>query len=275
MRRKTRGIKANQRFAFILFVFMVILTVLFGRVLYWKVVHGAEFEAAAKNQQINRYDLVNAANRGSILDRNEQVLAVSTAVYNVVLDPLQLAEEDDAKKTKKTFDTLCDYFPDLNYEDLEYHITKNQETGKINTPTHWKYLVKGVERSVKEELEKKKLLGVYFEQSSKRSYPLKTLACHLIGFNNTWGLEGYYNDEMTGTPGRSFYPVSGGGQGNLSGLCGAGRQHHRDNTGLQYSAVRRAGGEGNHGSMAFGERGGNRDEPEYGGNLRDGFCGHL
>ena len=88
MRRKTGGIKANQRFAFILFVFMVILTVLFGRVLYWKVVHGAEFEAAAKNQQINRYDLVNAANRGSILDRNEQVLAVSTAVYNVVLDPL-------------------------------------------------------------------------------------------------------------------------------------------------------------------------------------------
>ena len=161
MRRKARGIKANQRFAFILFVFMVILTVLFGRVLYWKVVHGAEFEAAAKNQQINRYDLVNAANRGSILDRNEQVLAVSTAVYNVVLDPLQLAEEDDAKKTKQTFDTLCEYFPDLNYEDLEYHITKNPETGKINTPTHWKYLVKGVERSVKEELEKKAAGGLF------------------------------------------------------------------------------------------------------------------
>ena len=92
--------------------------------------HGAEFEAAAKNQQINRYDLVNAANRGSILDRNEQVLAVSTAVYNVVLDPLQLAEEDDAKKTKKTFDTLCEYFPDLNYEDLEYHITKKSGNGQ-------------------------------------------------------------------------------------------------------------------------------------------------
>nr|WP_294680551.1 penicillin-binding transpeptidase domain-containing protein [uncultured Anaerotignum sp.] len=188
---------------------MAILTLLFGRVLYWKLVHGAEFEMAAKNQQINRYDLVNAANRGSILDRNEQVLAVSTAVYNVVLDPLQLAEEDDAKATKKTFDTLCKYFPDLNYADLEYHITKNAETNKINTPTHWKYLVKGVERSVKEELEAKKLLGVYFEQTSKRSYPLKSLACHLIGFNNTWGLEGYYNDAMTGTPGRSFILYQG------------------------------------------------------------------
>lgn len=209
MRRKARGIKAKQKFAFILFVFMAILTVLFGRVVYWKVAHGAEFEAAAKNQQINRYDLVNAANRGSILDRNEQVLAVSTAVYNVVLDPLQLAEENDEKKTKETFTTLCEYFPDLKYEDLQYHITLNPETNKINTPTHWKYLVKGVERSVKEELEAKKLLGVYFEQSSKRSYPLKTLACHLIGFNNTWGLEGYYNDEMTGTPGRSFILYQG------------------------------------------------------------------
>ncbi|MGN1230320.1 MAG: penicillin-binding transpeptidase domain-containing protein [Anaerotignum sp.] len=209
MRRKARGIKAKQKFAFILFVFMAILTVLFGRVVYWKVAHGAEFETAAKNQQINRYDLVNAANRGSILDRNEQVLAVSTAVYNVVLDPLQLAEENDEKKTKETFTTLCEYFPDLKYEDLQYHITLNPETNKINTPTHWKYLVKGVERSLKEELEAKKLLGVYFEQTSKRSYPLKTLACHLIGFNNTWGLEGYYNDEMTGTPGRSFILYQG------------------------------------------------------------------
>lgn len=208
MRRRTKGIKAKQKFAFILFVFMAVLTLLFGRVVYWKVVHGAEFEAAVKNQQINRYDLVNAANRGSILDRNEQVLAVSTAVYNIVLDPLQLAEGKEEQQ-EKTLKTLCEYFPELKYEDLKYHITENPSTGEINTPNHWKYLVKGVERSVKEELEGKDLLGVYYEQTSKRSYPLKTLACHLIGFNNTWGLEGYYNDEMTGTPGRSFILYQG------------------------------------------------------------------
>ena len=209
MKRKVRGIKVNQKFAFILFVFMAVLTVLFGRVVYWKVAHGAEFEQAVKNQQINRYDLVNAANRGSILDRNEQVLAVSTAVYNVVLDPLQLYEEADAEETEKTFTTLCEYFPELKKEDLQYHITLDPATNKIHTPTHWKYLVKGIERSLKEELEAKDLLGVYYEQTSKRSYPLKTLACHLIGFNNTWGLEGYYNEEMTGVPGRSFILYQG------------------------------------------------------------------
>ena len=209
MRRKARGIKVNQKFAFILFVFMAVLILLFCRVAYYKVAHGAEFEQAVKNQQINRYDLVNAANRGSILDRNEQVLAVSTAVYNVALDPLLIAEEDDAEETKKTFTTLCKYFPELKMEDLQYHITLDPATNKINTPTHWKYLVKSVERDVKEKLEKENLLGVYFEQTSKRSYPLKTLACHLIGFNNTWGLEGYYNDEMTGIPGRSFILYQG------------------------------------------------------------------
>lgn len=160
MRRKARGIKVNQKFAFILFVFMAVLILLFGRVAYYKVAHGAEFEQAVKNQQINRYDLVNAANRGSILDRNEQVLAVSTAVYNVALDPLLIAEEDDAEETKRTFTTLCEYFPDLKMEDLQYHITLDPATNKINTPTHWKYLVKSVERSVKEKLEKEDLLGV-------------------------------------------------------------------------------------------------------------------
>ena len=209
MRRKARGIKVNQKFTFILFVFMAILILLFGRVIYWKTAHGAEFEQAVKNQQINRYDLVNAANRGSILDRNEQVLAVSTAVYNVALDPLLIAGEKDEKAAQKTFTTLCEYFPELKMEDLQYHVAVNPTTNEINTPSHWKYLVKNVERSVKEKLEKEKLLGVYFEQTSKRSYPLKSLACHLIGFNNTWGLEGYYNEEMTGIPGRSFILYQG------------------------------------------------------------------
>ena len=211
MKKKARTRRAEGKFYFALFLFLFVLCFLMGRVTYLKVVHGAEYELAAKNQQINRYDLVNAANRGSILDRNEQVLAVSTAVYNVALDPLQLADEKVKDETReKTLTTLCEYFPELSYADLKYHITINPETGKINTPNHWKYLVKGVERSLKEQLEAENLLGVHFEQTSKRSYPLKTLACHLIGFNSSWGLEGYYDEEMTGTPGRSFILYQGG-----------------------------------------------------------------
>lgn len=214
MRKSNGGIKANGRFAFILFAFFAAFALMFGRVLYMKVVHGAEYEAAAKNQQINRYDITIPPNRGSILDRNNQVLAISTTVYNVALDSLQLAEvaELSPEEQEKTLTTLCEYFPELDYNTLKQYVTINPETGELYMNNHWKYLVKGIERSVKEELEAMNLKGVYFEKSSKRSYPLNSSACHLIGFTRgdaQWGLEGYYNSYMEGTPGRSFILYNG------------------------------------------------------------------
>ena len=214
MRKSSGGIRANGRFAFILFAFFAAFALMFGRVLYMKVVHGAEYEAAAKNQQINRYDITIPPNRGSILDRNNQVLAISTTVYNVALDSLQLAEvaELSPEEQEKTLTTLCEYFPELNYNTLKQYVTINPETGELYMNNHWKYLVKGIERSVKEELEAMNLKGVYFEKSSKRSYPLNSSACHLVGFTRgdaQWGLEGYYNSYMEGTPGRSFILYNG------------------------------------------------------------------
>ena len=216
MRKSSGGIRANGRFAFILFAFFAAFALMFGRVLYMKVVHGAEYEAAAKNQQINRYDITIPPNRGSILDRNNQVLAISTTVYNVALDSLQLAEvaQQYPEEQEKTLTTLCEYFPELDYNTLKQYVTVNPETGELYMNNHWKYLVKGIERSVKEELEAMNLKGVYFEKSSKRSYPLNSSACHLVGFTRgdaQWGLEGYYNSYMEGTPGRSFILYNGAG----------------------------------------------------------------
>ena len=194
MRKSSGGIRANGRFAFILFAFFAAFALMFGRVLYMKVVHGAEYEAAAKNQQINRYDITIPPNRGSILDRNNQVLAISTTVYNVALDSLQLAEvaELSPEEQEKTLTTLCEYFPELDYNTLKQYVTINPETGELYMNNHWKYLVKGIERSVKEELEAMNLKGVYFEKSSKRSYPLNSSASY-----------------MEGTPGRSFILYNG------------------------------------------------------------------
>lgn len=206
MKRKRSGIKANSKFAFILFAFLAVIVLILGRVVYFKTVKGEEYEAAAKTQQINRYDSVLTPDRGTILDRNDQVLAISTAVYNVVLDPLVLAEVD-VKEQEKTITTLCEYFPELEYATLKNYIALNPETGTINLANHWKYLTKGIERELKEELEDLNLKGVYYEQTSKRSYPLKALACDLIGFtrgDTQHGIEEYYNDYMVGTPGRSF-----------------------------------------------------------------------
>ena len=214
MRKKSGGIKANGSFSFILFVFFAVFAVLFGKVVYLKAVHGAEYEAAAKNQQINRYDTTITPNRGTVLDRNSQVLAISTTVYNIALDSIVLAEvaEKYPEEQEKTLTTLCEYFPELDYDTLKHYVTIDPATDAPYMNNHWKYLVKGIERSVKEELEALNLKGIAFEKSSKRSYPLNATACHLIGFirgDAQWGLEGYYNDYMEGTPGRSFILYSG------------------------------------------------------------------
>ena len=51
--------------------------------------------------------------------------------------------------------------------------------------------------------------GIWFEEEYKRTYPGNTLACDVIGFTTSdnvgsYGLEEYYNDVLSGTPGREY-----------------------------------------------------------------------
>ena len=55
-----------------------ILALLIGRIAYLKVVKGEEYEGIAKTQQTEDFDNTIVANRGSIVDRNNQAFAVST-----------------------------------------------------------------------------------------------------------------------------------------------------------------------------------------------------
>ena len=62
-------------------------------------------------------------------------------------------------------------------------------------------------------MEAQKLKGIYFEQTTKRTYPLKIISLsYVIGFmrgDAKWGIESYYDKYMTGTPGRSFIAYDG------------------------------------------------------------------
>lgn len=210
--KKKQRINVRSKLLFVLFVFMFLLAGLIIRIYFLKTVRSSEYEAKAKTQQVSRYDTVVPANRGAIVDRNKQALAVSTTVYNIVLDSRNLSEAD-TEEQEKTLRTLTEKFPELEYDKLKHYITINPETQKPYLDNHWKYLVKEVERDIKEELEKQSLKGIVYEKSTKRSYPLDTLACHITGFirgDTRWGLENWYNQYMSGTPGRSFLTSDGG-----------------------------------------------------------------
>lgn len=199
------------RLTVILLLFIGAFLVLLGRTGYLKYAHGEEYETVAKNQQVNRYDTIISPNRGSIVDRNKYAMAVSTTVYNIVLDVRVLVEYDTSVQ-EKTLTALSEVL-ELDYQTLKGYTAIDPSTKKPVLDTNWKVLKKGCSKEIKEQLENMELKGVVYEKDTQRSYPTGTSAAQTIGFirNVSWGIESYYNKYMEGTPGRSFvtYDVSG------------------------------------------------------------------
>ena len=186
---------------------------LIARIAYLKVVKGEEYENAAKTQQTEGYDTTIVANRGSIVDRNNQAFAVSTRVYDLALDVRVLVEYYDAEEQEKTISTLAsiDYLG-LDYNTLKSYIVTD-ENGVPAADTHWKVLAKKLTREQKEEIEAMDLKGVVFGADTKRSYPLGTVGSDVIGFirgDSSWGIENKYDSVLSGVNGREFKTYDGG-----------------------------------------------------------------
>ena len=203
---------AKGRLAFILFVLFAAFFALIGRVTYLKVVYGEEYETAARTQQISGYDDTINPNRGTITDRNHQPLAVSTTVYNIVLD-VRVLVQNKMEEQEKTLHALCEAIPDLDYDTLKGYTALVDEEKKIPVlDTSWKVLAKQQSVEVKEALEAQDLKGVVYQKDTKRSYPAGKLAASVIGFERgdaRLGLEEEYNQQMTGIPGRSYITYDG------------------------------------------------------------------
>ncbi len=76
---------------------------------------------------------------------------------------------------------------------------------------YYKVISRGVGKELVDKVlqfaDKNSLNSLYLEETSKRSYPYSTLASSVLGFVNldnkgAYGLEAYYNTELSGTPGR-------------------------------------------------------------------------
>ncbi len=213
-KKKRRGAIAARirgKLVIMLLAFSAAFVGLGSRVFFIKEAHGEEYETASKTQQVSKYDNVIPANRGSITDRNNQVLAVSTTVYNIILD-VRVLVTYEAEEQEKTIKALSEALEGVEYETLKDYITivdPENKTPKLDT--HYKVLSKKQPREVKEALEAQEIKGVVYEKDSKRKYPGDTFASHVIGFvrDAMWGLEKQYNEYMSGVSGRSYITYDG------------------------------------------------------------------
>ncbi len=147
--------------------------------------------------------------RGDILDRNGTILATSEKVYNMILDPAVMLEKEEYKEP--TIKALTECFG-ITAEEVNT-VLKEKPTSNYVIMKDYKGLSYEMVKKFKEKENKKdsNIKGVWFEEEYVRKYPLNNVASILVGFTQkgdanigTWGMEEYYNEELSGTNGREY-----------------------------------------------------------------------
>jgi cell division protein FtsI (penicillin-binding protein 3) len=131
------------------------------------------------------------AHRGRVLDRNGELLAISTPVKSVWVNPKEY--EASERDSKALADTLG-----LPVKELRERVA--------DTDRGFVYLKRRMSPELADQALAMKIPGVYAEREFRRYYPTGEVAAHLIGFNNVddhgqEGIELAYNDWLKGVLG--------------------------------------------------------------------------
>ena len=187
----------------------ILMLALLVRVGYIKGVHGEEYQQRAEAQQLSSTDVEIPALRGSILDRNGNVLAQSTRVYNVILDCQVLIEASESQQLS-TLDQLVNTLKLQDDSPIRKFMTSEYESYRYMKLPEGKGISAAQMESIQQGIDKGKVVGVWFEEDENRQYVNDSLAAHVIGFNGTYGVEQYYNDQLEGTSGRKMVVAASG-----------------------------------------------------------------
>ncbi len=168
------------------------------------IVEHDHYEALAINNQTRSTRLTAA--RGDIYDRNMNILAASTTVETVFIDPNEIAKEMEKPENSGLLDTIANGLSNILGVEPDFVRMQAADT---------KYRYKAIERKISEELADEvrtfindnKIKGVYLETDAKRYYPYSSLGAQLLGFVSddnigTEGLEAYYNSYLEGVAGK-------------------------------------------------------------------------
>lgn len=175
------------RIVFTLFCILFILIVI--RLFYLQIVAPL---TPASNAYL-KYKKI-APQRGRVYDRNGQPFVLNQTSYLLYIEPKKMKDKE------KLVDKL----------DEVLKIGEATLEAKINEKKDWIAIVGGVSKEKKEKIASFRFPEVGFEDNLKRYYPEASLAAHLLGFVGKnkdnddvgyFGIEGFYDKELTGLPG--------------------------------------------------------------------------
>ena len=198
----TKGMRTRLFFLILLFSAFFLLVI--GKIVYLNLVKGDRYSQKVLSQ--NNYESIAVPyKRGDILDCNGSILATSTKVYNVVIEPKNINLNE--KSQKATFAALKEYF-NVSEEEMAGYLTETESLYKVIRKKLTYAEVKPFQDYLKTPAGSW-VTGVRLEDEYVRTYPNDELACHLLGFvvsgnEGIGGIEGSYNSYLNGQDGRTY-----------------------------------------------------------------------
>ena len=202
MSSTAQAIDSNRAFVPIL-IFAALALIVFFRLFYLQVIVAGEYSEQAEEARLVSIDV--DARRGTIYDRNGTVLAISVDATTVYCNPSEV--NDAGRAAQLLSETLggqiADYLGTLTQSNLSFAYIAQ----KIDVE---------VAQDLKAKLDEAQVKGVYFLDDTRREYPNGQVGGQIIGaceiavdedsgteyYSGISGLEAYYDDILSGTPGR-------------------------------------------------------------------------
>ncbi len=187
--------KSHRRCVLVCSAFIALFTAFSFRLIYLQVIKHDEYSALAAEKHV--YKQIIYAERGSILDANNEVLAHNIPVETVVADATHLNDRAAV----------------VDLVSAELGIPGGELVEKLSSERRYIVIKREVpepaSRSLREKLRAKNLRGIYFEHDSSRIYPNGSMLCHVIGFTDfehhgIQGVEAAMEEYLHGQDGYRF-----------------------------------------------------------------------
>lgn len=223
-----------MRVKFLLVLFLSLLIVITGRLFQLQILQHNKFTALAEGQHWGTA-YVSAA-RGRVFSSDGFPLVENQMAYLVYGEPPNV--EDVEAAAEKLGEVLWEENSKLQIAQInsksisndKSQMTKTEEVERLeqalSQDLQWVPLMHKVSPDTKERIEALGIEGIGFEEEPKRFYPEETLAAHLLGFVGSneqgrdqgyYGLEGFYDGDLRGRPGKVVEEKDASGQPILVG----------------------------------------------------------
>jgi len=193
MKRKRNTMILERRMNYVLLFFLIAMAALLARLFMLQIVQHREYLVLAAQQHRLVEEIM--PERGAIFakSRGDELipLAMNRTFGNVAVSPRDL-------KDPSSVAVILGQILDIKKEEILPKLLKQNDPYEV--------IAKKIEPSQKEEIEKRKIKGVFVEEEKRHVYPHKTLAAHVLGFVNQeaegkYGLERIYERDLTGERG--------------------------------------------------------------------------